>query len=136
MTDAQFSLPYAAAMILSGRVPSPQWYSKANLADPKIAGISRKVGLVPDEGVERQRVEESILSPRVRITTVDGRFYERQEYCAKGHPQKRFERHDFEQKFRNNASAMIDDERIDQIIDTIGHLETCKDISELIRLLK
>lgn len=136
MTDAQFSLPYAAAMILSGLVPSPKWYSKENLADPKIAEISRKVELVPDEGVERKRVEESILSPRVRITTVDGRFYERQEYCAKGHPQKRFKRHDFEQKFRNNASAMIDDERIDQIFDTIGHLERCTDISELILLLK
>lgn len=136
MTDAQFSLPYAAAMLLSGCVPSPQWYSKANLADTEIAGISRKVRLIPDEGVEQRRVEESVLSPRVRITTIGGQVYEKQEYCAKGHPQKKFKRHDFEHKFKNNTKAILDDKRIDQILHTIDHLETCTDISSLICLLK
>ena len=136
MTDAQFSLPYAAAMLLSGCVPSPQWYSQTNLSDPEIAGISRKVKLFPDEEIERRRAEESVLSPRVQIVTMDGQVREKQEYCAKGHPQKPFEKKDFEQKFRNNAKELITEKRICQIIETVGHIDTCPNVSELMELLQ
>ena len=135
MTDAQFSLPYAAAMILSKQVPSPRWYSPKNLADPEVVEISRKVRLVPDQEVERRRVQESVLSPRVRIAMLDGRIFEKQEYCAFGHPRKPFDRCDFENKFRNNAATVVDEKRIDRIVHTIDNLETCKDISELTLLL-
>ncbi len=134
MIDAQFSLPYAAAMILKGVAPSPDWYSPENLTSPEIRRISRNIKLIADEAVERRRAEESVLSPKVRLRAKSGRVYEKQEYCAKGHPQKPFSRKDFEDKFRDNAVKSIGENRVRHVIESIDHLEACTDIAELIQL--
>ena len=136
MTDAQFSLPYAAAMVLTQIAPSPDWYRPENLSSRDILAVARKVRLIESAQVERRRAEENVLSPEVRIRTSDGAVYERQEYCAKGHPRKPFTRHDFEQKFLNNTTAVIGKARANQVMRAIDRLDGCSDISELTGLVR
>ena len=135
MIDAQFSLPYAISMILENQAPSPLWYSHENLSNSEIINKGKKVKLIPDSGIERLRVEKSILSPKVIIITKKGMKYEKQEYCAKGHPQKRLTKMDFQEKFKNNVRSIIEEHRIKEIIEIIDNLEECSNISELMTLL-
>ena len=136
MIDAQFSLPYAIAMILENQPPSPLWYTRENLSNPKIANSGKKVKLIPDAEIERMRVEESILSPKVIVITKNGMKYEKQEYCAKGHPKKRLTKNDFQEKFRSNVQPVMEEDRIEEIIEILDNLDECDNISKLIQLLR
>lgn len=136
MIDAQFSMPYAIAQIICGRTPSPDWYSPEAMSDPEIIRNARKVRLIPDSDVERLRVEQSILSPKVRVRTESGAQYEQQEYCAKGHPKKPFEREDFISKFKNCVGTNLSSGTVDKIVEGLEQIEMCEDISELLALLQ
>jgi len=136
MIDAQFSLPYAIAQIMCGRVPSPAWYRGECMNDPNTIENARKVRLIPDREVERLRVEKSVLSPKVRVRTKKGLEYEKQEYCAKGHPTKPFEKEDFITKFKSCLEPTLNHGTVGKIVDIIGHLERCDDITTLLALLQ
>lgn len=123
MVDAQFSLPYAAAMILSKITPSPLWYSKENLQNENILQTAQKVKLLPDSEIERLRTEKSILSPRVVIKTKSGQSFEKQEYCAKGHPDKHFSDEDFIRKFFNMLPH-LNASRKQEMVDGFLELES------------
>lgn len=134
MIDAQFSMPFAIAQIVRRIVPSPAWYGEESMRDPASRAAMRKVRLVPDDEVERLRAERSILSPKVRIRTTGGGVFERQEYCAKGHPDKPFSRDDFTKKFTRCLEAAGTGLVAKSAIETIDHLEECGDIGELLAL--
>jgi 2-methylcitrate dehydratase PrpD len=134
MIDAQFSMPYAIAGIIRRIVPSPAWYNEERMSDPVTRAAMKKVKLVPDEKIERLRAERSILSPKVRIRTKGGGVYERQEYCAKGHPDKPFSREDFTTKFTRCLESAGRGLYADRAIETIEHLEQCEDIGGLLAL--
>ncbi len=134
MIDAQFSMPYAIAGIIRRIVPSPAWYSEQSMSDPEMHSAMKKVRLVPDEEIERLRAERSILSPKVRIRTKDGGVFEKQEYCAKGHPDKPFSRKDFTGKFTRCLETAGLGLNAGRAIEMIDHLEECGDIGELLAL--
>jgi 2-methylcitrate dehydratase PrpD len=135
MIDAQFSLPYAVAMLLKRKTPSASWFAPDMIKNDEVVHSARKVKLIPDREVEKKRVGESILSPKVRITTQQGKIYKKQEYCAKGHPEKPFTRDDFLNKFRQNAGVLLDSDRITHLIEVIENLEGCGAIEDILRLL-
>jgi 2-methylcitrate dehydratase PrpD len=135
MVDAQFSLPYAVAMVLKKKAPSASWFAPSMIKNDGVLGTARKVKLIPDTEIEKRRVNESILSPKVRIATHEGKIYEKQEYCAKGHPEKPFTRDDFLDKFRRNARMLFDSERVAHLIEVIEGLEKCGAIEDMLQLL-
>ncbi len=132
MVDAQFSLPYAAAMLLKRKTPSASWYAPDMIKNNEVLETARKVKLIPDREVEKRRVDESILSPMVRVVTKEGKIYEKQEYCAKGHPEKPFTRDDFLDKFRHNAEILLESDRITQLIEVIDNLEGCGAVEDVL----
>jgi 2-methylcitrate dehydratase PrpD len=130
MVDAQFSLPYAAAMMLEKIPPSPLWYTKERLHSSRILKTAQKIKLITDMEVERLRIEKSILSPRVRIVMKNGKVYEKQEYCAKGHPEKPFSEEDFKEKFINMLPDLKYDKK-KEMIYKISQLENYRSIAGL-----
>jgi len=134
MIDAQFSMPYAISRIICRDDPSPAWYGEGCMNDPQTRAAMKKVRLVPDEEVERKRAEQSILSPKVRIRTKNGDEFERQEYCAKGHPDKPFAPEDFTGKFTRCLEAVEMGDRAGRAITMIENLEEYGDIRELLAL--
>ena len=135
MIDAQFSLPYAVAMIINKETPSLLWYEKDKLSNRAIKNIAQKVGLIPDLEIERLRVEKRILSTRVKILMSDGTEYENEQKYAKGHPCKPFTLKDFKEKFKNNLSPIMKQNRIDEIIEATLKLNEFVSISDFIKLL-
>lgn len=135
MIDAQFSLPYAVAMIINKEIPSLLWYEKDKLSNQAIKNIAQKVSLIPDLEIERLRVEERTLSPRVKILMSDGAEYENDQKYAKGHPCKPFTPKDFKEKFKNNLSPIMKQNRIDEIIEATLKLNKFASISDFIKLL-
>lgn len=132
--DAQFSLPYAFAMIIENIVPSPLWYSDKNIKNPRILKIAKKVNLIPDLEVERLRVEKSILSPRVKIVMKSKKSYEKNDFYAKGHPMKPFNEKDFEQKFINMLPGVTLEKKM-HIINSIKKIDEYQSIDKIIELL-
>lgn len=135
MIDAQFSLPYAVAMIINKEIPSLLWYEKNKLSNQTIKNIAQKVSLIPDLEIERLRAEKNILSPRVKILMSDGAEYENNQKYAKGHPCKPFSLEDFKEKFRNNLSPIRKQNRIDEIMEAVLKLDEFTSISDFIKLL-
>jgi 2-methylcitrate dehydratase PrpD len=135
MIDAQFSLPYAVAMIINKEIPSLLWYEKNKLSNLAIKNIAQKVSLMPDLEIERLRVEKNILSPRVKILMSDGGEYENNQKYAKGHPCKPFSLEDFKEKFKNNLSPIMKQNRIGEIIEATLKLDEFTSISDFIKLL-
>lgn len=135
MIDAQFSLPYAVAMIINKEIPSLLWYEKDKLSNQAIKNIAKKVSLIPDLEIERLRVEENILSPRVKILMSNKAEYENNQRYAKGHPCKPFNLEDFKEKFKNNLSPIMKENRINEIMEAALKLDEFTSISDFIKLL-
>ena len=65
----------------------------------------------------------------------DGTEYENNQKYAKGHPCKPFTLEDFKEKFRNNLSPIMKQNKIDEIIEAALKLDEFTLISDFIKLL-
>lgn len=138
MVQAQFSVPYLVAMVLTGAPTGPAWFTEEMLNSPKVRELQYKVKL--EEDPEATKIGFGPINVRwvstVEITTHDERRFSKYVEYAKGEPQNPFTRQDHIDKLTNMASyAGIKPSRIDEIISTIDRLEEIDSISELTRLL-
>ncbi len=135
MIDAQFSLPYAAAMVLKRVPPSSLWYKEEYLNNDAILETAQKIRLIADAEIEKLRTEKSILSPKVKIYMKNGSVYEKQEYCAKGHPDKPLTEKEFQEKFFNMLPDIKTD-RESRLVKSFMELEDYRSINGLIKNLE
>lgn len=121
--DAEFSLPYAISMIITGNEPSPKWYEDSILYDKSLSSIMDIVELVPDEAVEKSRKESSELKPSVKIILKSSRILIGEAGYAKGHPKNPFTPLEHEEKFIRTLNPYCDQSRINIIKKTILDIE-------------
>jgi 2-methylcitrate dehydratase PrpD len=131
--DAQFSMPFGAAVaILHGRASLDE-YIVDNLGSPKVKEMMGKVSCVPD--LELERVYPKQWPASVEIATKDGRrFYTRIEY-PKGDPENPLSWEELIQKFNELSSPVFSKDRRRKIISRVSSLETEESISNLAILL-
>ncbi len=72
LVDAQFSLPYALAVILQGQSAGPRWYEPALFDSPAMAGSMRKVKLRFDEEIEELFFAKRLVAAKVKVIGLDG----------------------------------------------------------------
>ena len=130
--DAQFSLPYAIAMLLSGRTPSPEWYDPKVMNDPYTRILMDKVELISDEAIEKGRKESSELRSKVRIILTNGVEHSFETGFAKGNPRNPFSEEDHVTKFRHNLGEHFGDRKIETLAEKILAIGKTTNIREIV----
>ena len=137
--DAQFSLPYAVAMLALKKKPGPEWMSEENMFhNLEAANIAQKVTMEVDPTAEEvfNREKGLAIPTTVEVKTHEGRMYRESAKYSKGTPNNPFELEELKDKFKTLASSLFSEKRIGVIIEAVESLEELDDISELTNLLK
>jgi len=134
--DAQFCIPYTAAMVVLGHEPGPGWYSDDMLKSREIAALAAKITVNLDPELDRAYHQDSEQAARVEVTTVREEIFSETVRIPKGDPRNPLSPHELKAKFRNQADFVLNREAVDQVIDLIDNLELLDDLSTLMTKLK
>ena len=112
LIDAQFSLPYTCAQVLSRTPPGPAWFSEERLGAEEVARLGALVSVTTDPGVEEdRRTDPSALRARVIVHLRDGRVLSDERSVAHGHPRDPMTDAEVVAKFMSLAEPRLGAER-------------------------
>lgn len=131
LVDAQFSTPYAVALILHGEQAGPHWYDPALFDSSAIRTTMRKVTLRLDAEMERLFVEKRMAAATVEVTGVDGSVETARVDHAHGDPENPLSDADLERKYHGLAAVALDSGAAGQLLDKIRNLEQLERSAEL-----
>jgi 2-methylcitrate dehydratase PrpD len=140
--EAQFNVAWpVAAMLVDGEI-GPGQTMESRLDDPDLRAVARKVELVEsDELNELRRLFEEgdprgRFASRVTVELEDGRSFESGLVEGSfGYPSPIWKRKKMEEKFRWLARFVLDDERIDALLDMAWGLEDVDSVRRLTDLV-
>jgi 2-methylcitrate dehydratase PrpD len=132
IVSAQFSGRFGVAMRLIKGSNGFKDYSMINVRDAKILSVAKKIAYVEQPFKD---VTSSSAPSRVIIKMKDGSSYEEQVEFAKGTVQNPMSEAEITDKFRELVCPVLQENKVEKIIQTITNLETIDDIWELSSLL-
>jgi 2-methylcitrate dehydratase PrpD len=132
LSEMQFSLPYMlAAALFSGTPGGPDWFVDATANDPRVTRLSKRVTMTFDDECQTFFNATNLRLSKVTVTTKSGQqYYKRVEHNGEAKTPE-----EIRDKFIGAASQVIERKQVDEILDTIGDLETVSNISKLTGLL-
>jgi 2-methylcitrate dehydratase PrpD len=140
LVDAEFSIPYAVAMMILGYKPGLDWFKEETLRDPNVLSVVRKVKVESTPKADETYYESSVqmASSAVEIVLEDGRHLNRsldtEKDNLRGSPKNPI---DVIEKFKSCVlSAGMKVNQAEELMDIVDNLERVQEISELTRLLK
>lgn len=136
LVDAEFSIPYAVAMVLLGREPGPRWHDPGLTADPGVAAAMARVTVVHDPGLEALFSEQSIVGARVRVTGPGGAEDEARVETSYGDVQRPMTDADLDAKFGRLAAETVSARAAEAARQFIWNLERLDRIAALTALLE
>jgi 2-methylcitrate dehydratase PrpD len=131
MLQAQFSLPFAAAVAVSGIKPGIDWLSKTRFEDPALRRTATKVKLLADQ----TRRWHTDIPTTVEIIANHKRYRMRVS-SPRGSPENPLSDQFLEDKFTALASQVIDAESVQLLIEQVGHIESETNVNNLTRSLQ
>ncbi len=134
VVDAQFSMPFGAALAVLHRNASLDRYCLEEIHDPDIMQLMRRVRCVRDPELDRKFPRQWPAS--VTITTKQGAVLKRQLDHPKGDPENPLSWDELIEKFMSLASGVLQPERCEEIVQMVRRLDTVGDIRELFSLLQ
>ena len=134
MLDAQFSIPCALAMAISGVTPGPGWYTTGRFKEADIRELAGKIHLERDPNAEWREIMDLGMTCTVDITLANGQVKTGRCDHVKGSPKNPLTHEEQLAKFNSNASHLQARARA-QIVDQISQLEEISDIASLMALL-
>jgi len=133
--EAKFSMPYCLSVaFLEGDV-FINHFTKEKLEDPRILRMMKKIRHVSDSEIAARGFEYRWAS-RVKVKLKDGREWCETVEKGKGDPQNPLSDEEMIGKFHHCAAGILDDAKIDSVVNRMDHLENEKDITRLIAGLK
>ncbi len=134
VVDAQFSMPWQAAIaLIDGRI-DVDTFTEENVDRSDVRKLMEKVEWVVDEEFERRYPEH--YSCAVTVTMEGGTEYTSEVENPKGDWRNPVTQDELEAKFRNLAAREIDDEeRIERIVDFVTGIHEADNVSKLFNLL-
>lgn len=135
VVDAQFAIPFTAAMIVLGKKPGPGWYTEENLENKVIKAISKKVKVNIDPELDRVYVNEGEQTAKVKVVTFSGASYEEHIKIPSGDPRNPLSFEEIKDKFVTQASFVLNQDSIEQVLKLIANFEKLEDIKALMALL-
>ena len=140
VTHAQFSAPYVIATMLYHPTPGAYWYSPEMMKDPKIIALAKRVKAGPSKADSPMTDFGKFRNGSYPMKTVtvklkNGETYQESMDCHPGHPKNMMTREQFVERFRVQASPVLQDERLEKAIETLCNIEQVEDISAVCGLL-
>ena len=131
---ADHSLPYVIAAAIVDRNVTPAQFTDAKIMDPVIREQLHKVKVVADPEVER--LFPALQRVIVRLTTTDGRVFDKQLDYPKGDPRNPLTDAEVEAKFDALAEPVLTKDGRARVKDTVWNLEKLASVTKLMEMLK
>lgn len=131
---ADHSLPYVIAAAVAERQVTPLQFTMGKIMDPTIRAQLKKVVVVADPEIEK--VFPALQRVVVKITTTDGRSFEKQLDYPKGDPRNPLTDREVEEKFEALADPVMSKAAQQKLKDAIWNLDKCDSVRELMKLMK
>ncbi|HEY56322.1 MAG TPA: MmgE/PrpD family protein [Dehalococcoidia bacterium] len=133
VVDAQFSMPFGAALaILYGRASLDE-YTEANLRSPEVGEMMNRISCISDAGLDNVYPRKWPAS--VEIVTKDGKKFSTRVDYPRGDPENPLSWEEVIQKFEGLAAPVFSGEDRAEIISRVRSLETEPDLAALGSLL-
>jgi 2-methylcitrate dehydratase PrpD len=140
--EAQFSVKWPlAAYLVDGNV-GPDQILEPSFGDARINALVDKIELVESEeldGLYRpsfERGDEGSSASRVMIHLVDGRILDSGQVSDACRIRAHGDEERLEEKFRWLTGYVLEQERIDRLLEMLWHFEAVADVGELTALLR
>ena len=134
VTAAQMNLYYGLAVIALDGVAFTDQYREDRLRDPRVFDFIRRITATVDPEIEKMGAAFRHAA-RVRVTTRDGRSFEKLLLHRRGSPEHPLEPQDIEYKFRHVVRSCLPQAGIERVIAAVKQFETLADVGELISIL-
>ena len=134
VTAAQMNLYYGLAVIAFDGVAFTEQYREDRLNDPKIFDFIKRIEARVDPEIEKMGAAFRHAA-RVKVTTRDGRTFEKLALHRRGSPENPLQPEDIVYKFRHVAGSCLAPDRLDRVIALVQTLEKLDSTRELIDLV-
>jgi 2-methylcitrate dehydratase PrpD len=139
---AQFSLPYALALVALGVEPGPDWMDPDLITSKKVKSLAARVSAKENPNILSEMLRsyphpEMRIPTKVVVRTGRGMFEANKEY-ARGDQFELSERMDEVQivtKFKTNSAGILNEEDQETIIGMVLNLEKISGIKQFMDLL-
>ena len=131
---ADHSLPYVIAAAIAERQVTPTQFEMRKIMDPRIREQLHKIVVVADTEIEK--VFPALQRVVVKISTTDGRTFEKQLDFPKGDPRNPLTDQEVEEKFEALAEPLFDRAARKRIIEATWSLEDFGSVTQYMQLLK
>jgi len=132
VVDAQFSMPYGAAVALTDRAAGLDQFSSESIHSPQIKNLMGKVVLEKDMRIEKNFPAE--WPALVSIQLKSGPRFEKYVRYPKGDPENPLSWLELSAKFHALAARVIPGARANQIIDAVRDMNSSTDLRAIWKL--
>ncbi len=132
VAPAQFSLPFAMALVLLKRKVSVKDFVEEMFTDPKAIAIMDKVTNYVDEDAQAAYPKHYVA--KVFITLNDGTELKARVDYPKGDPENRPTLEELYNKFRDLASITLPKEKVERLLEALIDIDKIKQIGSLTAL--
>jgi 2-methylcitrate dehydratase PrpD len=129
VVDAQFSMPYGAALALIDRAAGLDQFSGTSFDSPRLKSLMSKVVLTKDIRLEENFPQE--WPARVQIELADGEKFEKFVRYPKGDPENPLTWKELSAKFESLASLVFPKTRCAQIIQSVKEMNPSSSLREI-----
>ncbi|HTC65107.1 MAG TPA: MmgE/PrpD family protein [Candidatus Saccharimonadales bacterium] len=130
--DAQFSVPFGAAIALTHRKAGLDQFSDENIRSPRIKSLMGKVVLQKDIRIEKNFPVEWPSFVKVYLT--NGQFFEKYVRFPKGDPENPLTWQELAAKFQSLAKRVLPRDRCDQIVNSVKDMKSSSVLRNIWRL--
>ena len=134
VTAAQMNLYYGMAVIALDGAAFTEQFREARLADPQVLDFIARITAHVDPEIENLGAPFRHAS-RVKITTRDGRVFEKLSLHRRGSPENPLSAAEIVHKFRNVVAPCMTKAVAERIIAAVERCDTLADIGELAALV-
>jgi 2-methylcitrate dehydratase PrpD len=132
IVDAQFSMPYGAAVALTDRAAGLDQFSGDSFNSPQIMSLMGKVVLQKDKRIEKNFPAEWPALVSVHLT--NGKQFEKFIRFPKGDPENPLTWQELSAKFHSLATRVFSPARCDQIVDSVKEMNSPAELRKIWKL--
>src|ERR1700686_4555392 len=120
IVDAQFSMPFGAALALSYRQASLDQFTEENLKSAQLRRLMSKVVMVKDKRIEKNFPAE--WATRVKVQLTNGKEFEKVVRFPKGDPENPLSWQELAIKFQSLAMRVFPQSWCQEIVDSVSEM--------------
>ncbi len=132
VVDAQFSMPFGAAVAIAHRTAGLDQFTEKNFFSPEIKSLMAKVVLLKNKRIEKKFPAE--WPAIVEVHLKNGKHYEKEIRFPKGDPENPLSWQELSAKFQSLAARAIPDARCEQIVHEVKGIQASTKLADIWKL--